>query len=352
MPIAVEHVSRSRLETLDLDKAGFGREFSDHMLVADFHNGAWEPARIQPFGNMSLSPVCSGLHYGQSIFEGTKAFRAEDGRVTLFRLEDHLHRINRSAERLGMEKIPAELFLGGIRQLVALDKAWVPKAPYSQLYIRPLLFANAEILGVRAAEDFRFLVFTSPANAYYTAPLNVFVEAHEVRAVRGGVGNAKTAGNYARTMAKGKAVAQHGFNVVLWLDGVSRSYLNEFSTMNVFVVLGGTVITPPLDAGTILEGITRASAITILRDAGYAVEERDVSIEEVIQGAKNGALTELFGTGTAAVVSRAESFTYQGETYKLPPVEGFEVANTVQNTLRGIRTGALPDPYGWVEYVD
>lgn len=347
--LPVERTQASRLEAVDFQNLVFGSVFSDHMLVADYDGENWH-ARIQPYGPLQLSPSFSGLHYGQSIFEGMKAYRTAKGNVAIFRPDAHHARLNRSAERLCMPQIPEELFMQGLQQLLSLDGDWTGPEVGGQLYIRPIYFATDSYLGVRPSQTYRLIIFTCPVNAYYTEPVNVFVEETEVRAAPGGVGNAKMAGNYARTMKIGRKKKAEGYHVVLWLDANVHQFVEEYSTMNAFFVADGTVITPKLK-GTILEGITRNSALKLLRDNGYPVEERDLSIEELLSLHKENKLSEAFGTGTAAVVSPVAKIQYRDTTITFTNPGEWPVANFIKTRLTDIRKGLAEDPYGWMHTV-
>jgi branched-chain amino acid aminotransferase len=347
--IAIQPVSHSRIEQVNFDELTFGTVFSDHMFVVDWDRGVWKQPRIIPYGMMSLSPSFSALHYGQTIFEGMKAFRAEDNSINLFRPYDHLNRLNRSAQRLSMPDVPADLFIQGLRELVTLDKDWIPEG--GSLYIRPIYFATDEVLGVHDSETYRLVIFTSPVKQYYSKPLRVKVVNNHVRATEGGIGYVKTAANYARSLYSSKKAKEEGFNVVLWLDAVNRKYIEEYSTMNAFFVIDGITVTP-IPSGTILEGITRDTVIRLLNDASYLVTERDISILEVFEAGKNGRLQEAFGTGTAAVAAPVEMMEFNGKEIQLAPHENWKIMNYVKNKLDAIRTGKEADIYEWLMKVN
>lgn len=346
--VPVHRVAHSRLQEVDFLNLPFGTVFTDHQFVADFDGNSWTQPRVEPFGEMHISPAFSGLHYGQSIFEGMKAYRDANGHIQVFRPEAHLDRLNRSADRLCMPEIPYELFLEGLRTMVQEDADWVPKEVGSQLYIRPIYFATDPFLGVRPSSQYRLMILACPVGAYYKEPVRVFVTDKYVRAASGGVGNVKMAGNYARTLKISKEKAQQGFHVVLWLDAVRRTNIEEFSTMNAFFVIGDVVITPRI-TGTILEGITRDSALTLLREGGFKVEERDISIQEVMSAGRNGLLKEAFGTGTAAVVSPVAMLHYDDEDVTLPDYSEWRAAPYIAEHLRAIRIGTEPDRHNWLE---
>jgi branched-chain amino acid aminotransferase len=348
LPIRLQPImGESRATSFDVNTAPFGSVFTDHMLLAHYSGQQWHDASIQPFGNLNLSPALSALHYGQSIFEGMKAFRDANGQLQIFRIEAHLDRLNRSAERLAMPPVPPQLFLEGLRKLVNMDDAWVGAEQGSQLYIRPLLFATDDMLGVHVSERYILAVMCCPVGAYYKNPVRVFVTEEFTRAAAGGVGFVKMAGNYARTMKLGQEAKANGYDVVLWLDAQERAFVEEFSTMNAFFVIGDTVVTPKL-GGTILEGITRDSALTLLRDGGFRVEERPISIHEIMTAGQNGTLNEAFGTGTAAVVQPVASLAFQGNEVDIPDYSTWKAGPYIADHLRDMRIGATPDTYGWL----
>ncbi|MBX3103305.1 MAG: branched-chain amino acid aminotransferase [Bacteroidetes bacterium] len=349
--IGVEKTAHSRLGEKDFTQLPFGSVFSDHMFVVNYADGQWQNPRIMPFGDVSMSPSISAIHYGQSIFEGMKAYRDKAGRVNIFRIKDHLVRLNRSAERLCMPQIPEDVFTEGLKQLVALDQNWVPTTAGSALYLRPIFFATDTQIGVRPSSTYALYIITNPANAFYTQPVKVWVESNFARASEGGVGYVKTAGNYARSMLASQQAKELGFDVVLWLDAQSRRFVEEFSTMNAFFVMDDFVVTPRLNS-TILAGITRDSIITLLKDEGITVFERDISIEEVMQAGREGQMKEVFGSGTAAVVMPVASITYEGQTLQLQDSRSWKLMNHVSQKLAGIRAGELPDTYGWLTYLD
>ena len=345
--IAITRTAESRLEGLDFDALPFGKVFSDHMFVVDFVGGRWQDARIVPYGPMSIEPSNMALHYGQAVFEGMKATKTADGRAMLWRPEQHSRRINASARRLAMPELPESMFLAGLNRLVDLDKGWVPPAEGSALYIRPFMFATDCSVGVRPSTTYRFVIFTCPVGPYYTKPVKLIAETHYVRAVAGGVGEAKAAGNYAAAMLPALIAQQKGYDQVLWLDAKEFKYIQEVGTMNIFFVIDGTVVTPAT-TGAILRGITRNSMLHFLEEAGYPVETRPLSIDEVVAAHKAGTLSEVFGTGTAAVVSHVESILYLDYEITLPPVAEREVGPWLKNQINGIRSARIPDSHGWL----
>ena len=346
----IERVVASRRGTLDLATTAFGTVMSDHMFVAEYADGAWGAARIVPYGPLPLLPSISGLHYGVSVFEGLKAHRGPAGEILVFRAPDNARRMSRSAERLAMVPVPEPLFLDGLEQLLRLDQRWVPEASEGALYIRPLLFSTDPQLRPQPASRFAFVILTSPFAAYFAAPVDVYVGERYVRAFPGGTGDVKPGGNYAPALLADREAAQHGCSSVLWLDGIHRTYVEECGVMNVFFVLGDSVVTPEL-GGTILPGIQRDSVITMLRDRGVAVEERPISIHDLVSAHDRGELREAFGTGTAATVSHLRSLRYRDRHLVLPPVEQRTIGPAIRRALVDVATGRAPDPHGWVTQV-
>jgi branched-chain amino acid aminotransferase len=347
MDISVKKTKESRVNQLDQDNIQFGKLYSDHMLVAHYENGAWLPAEIVPFGNLSLNPATTFMHYGQAIFEGVKAYKDSEGNASIFRPEDNMKRFNRSAERMGMPSVPEELFVEGMQQLIDLDRDWIPQADGSSLYIRPFMFATDEFIGVKPAEKFTFMIITSPAGLYYAKPVSIYVHDKYVRAFPGGIGFTKAAGNYGATMFPTAEVRKMGYDQILWMDGLEHKYVQEIGTMNFFVVIGDKVLTPNL-GDTILEGVTRDSVITLLKAKGITVEERPVSIDEIVAAYKAGTLKEAFGTGTAASISRIGDMTYQDLKMELPAIKEDDIASTLKKELNDIRYSRTPDTHGWL----
>lgn len=345
--VRVRRVAESRLPQVDLANVPFGRVYSDHMLSARCEDGVWDEPEIVPFGDISLHPATAVLHYAQAIFEGMKAHLTDDGTPVLFRPEKNWRRMNRSARRMVMAEVPEEIFLGGIRELVRLDREWIPANEHGSLYIRPFLFASDPYIGVSPSREYRFYVMTAPVGAYYEGSVSLYVTRKWIRAAEGGIGEAKAAGNYSASYYGMKEAREHGCDNVLWLDSREHRFVEECGTMNMMFVIGDRVVTPPL-GGTILPGITRDSAIQLLRDQmGRTVEERPVSIEEVAGAGEAGTLHECFGVGTAAVVTPVARLTGGGVEVRLP--EETPLQDELRDRLTGIRLGRRPDPYGWVD---
>jgi branched-chain amino acid aminotransferase len=347
MDILITKAGTSKLHELNFDDLPFGRYFSDHMLEADFENGEWKNIEIKPYQPLLLSPSVAALHYGQAIFEGIKAYSSPDGNGYIFRPHDNFKRFNISAERMEMPTVPEEIFMEGMRQLVALDKSWIPSRKDHSLYIRPLMFSSDEMIGVRPSESYKFLIIMSPCGPYYSAPMRIYVEEKYVRAVQGGVGFAKTAGNYAAAMQATAEAKKQGYDQVLWTDAFEHKYVQEIGTMNVFFIIGDKAITPDLEQGTILNGVTRQSAITLLKEMGLNVEERPLSINEIIDAYKAGLLHEVFGTGTAATISMIKELRYKDFVMDFD-VENWKISSTLKKWLDDIRESRREDKYGWM----
>jgi branched-chain amino acid aminotransferase len=334
--------------SLDLARIPFGTVYSDHMLCAAYEHGAWREPELRPYGPLALAPSISALHYGLSIFEGQKAHRSPDGGLLLFRPRDNAERFARSAARMAMPAVPEPMYVDGIRSLVRRDAAWVPAGSDGALYIRPLLFSTDESIRVKPGERFLFVVFTCPFGAYYSGAVDLLVTERYVRAFPGGTGEIKPAGNYGSTLVAEAEAREAQCTTVMWLDGREHRFVEECGVMNVFFVVDDRVVTPTL-GGTILPGITRDSVIALLRDAGVTVEERRISIDEIVRAHAEGRLRECFGTGTAATVSHVGRIRYRGQDRVLPPVGERTVGPTVRERLVAIMTGQAPDPFGWLD---
>lgn len=329
---------------------GFGKIFTDHMFVMEYENGAWGNARIQPYAPFTLDPSTAVFHYAQAVFEGTKAYKNEKGEIRLFRPRDNFLRMNDSGDRICIPPLDVDFVLDCLVKLVLMEKDWIPTAPGTSLYIRPSIIAVDNTLGVHAAHKYIFFIILSPVGAYYAhglEPVGLYVEQEYVRASKGGTGHHKVAGNYAASLKGGEKAIALGYDQVMWLDAKEHKYVEEVGSMNIFFVLGGKVVTPAL-VGSILPGITRRSIIELLKSEGAEVEERLVSIQEVIDGIGTGACSEIFGTGTAAVVSPVGHVGYNGKDYTVNGGKMGEISRKAYDELTGIQTGRLPDPFGWV----
>lgn len=345
--IDIQKVENSRVDAIDFNNLNFGREFSDHMFVMDYADGKWGTPKIMPFGNMSTHPATSALHYGQSIFEGMKAYRNKENDAFLFRPEMNIKRMNISCERMCMPEIPEEIFMEALKALVTIDKAWIPDTDDGSLYIRPFMYATDEYVGIKPSENYRFVIFTCPVGGYYSEPVKVKLETEYTRAAKGGVGQAKTAGNYAASLYPAKLAQQQGYHQLLWTDGVSHEYIEESGTMNVCFMIDGKLVTPAEDTDTILKGITKRSVIEVAKHWGIEVEERKVKVAEIIEAIENGSLTEMFGAGTAATIAHISVLGANGKDYVLPAVENREFSNKVGKFLNDLKNGRIEDPFGW-----
>ena len=345
--INITKVERSKLKDINLENIPFGKYFTDHMLEVDFEDGEWKNAEIKPYQPLLLDPSTAALHYGQAIFEGVKAYKNADGDAFIFRPLDNFKRFNISAERMQMPQVPEEIFMEGMRQLIELDKNWIPQQEDHSLYIRPFMFSSDEMIGVRPSDNYKFMIILSPTGPYYSAPMRIYVEEHFVRAAPGGVGYAKAAGNYGAAMYATAQAKSKGYDQVLWTDAFEHKYVQECGTMNVFFIIGNTAITPGLEAGTILAGVTRDSTITLLREMGFNVQERQLSIDDIIDAHKAGILYEVFGTGTAATISLIKELRYKDYVMEFD-VDSWKTAPAVKNQLNAIRYGQAVDNHGWM----
>ncbi len=345
--IKITKIEKSRVSDFDFNNMPpFGSAFTDHMFVADYIDGKWQNFEIKPLENLSLHPANLTLHYGQTIFEGMKAFLTNDDKPILFRPEMHAKRINRSAHRMSMPDIPEDVFIDAVKALVGLEVNWIPKAVGSALYIRPLMFAMDAVVGVKPSKTYKFIILTLPSGPYYNRPLSLKAETKFVRAVKGGIGEAKTAGNYGASLYPFQLAKKEGYDQIMWLDGIHRKYVQEIGTMNIFFVIGDTVVTPKLD-GAVLAGITRDSIITLLKSKGYKVEDKLLSIDELIEAYDKGELKEVFGSGTAAIVAKINKLAIKEKIMNFD-VDKYEIANFVQNYINKVRKGDIKDEFGWI----
>lgn len=345
--IKISKTPHSRIAECDFDNIQFGTIFSDHMFRCDYEDGEWQQAQILPYGPITLAPSLSALHYGQSIFEGMKAFKNQVNEPQLFRPLDNWKRLNISAKRMAMPEVPEEIFMQGLKALVDIDRNWIPTKEGSALYIRPFLFATDDFVGVRPSRNFTFIIFTCPVNSYYPKPIKVLIEEGYVRASKGGVGFAKAAGNYGASMLPTLEAQQKGFDQIIWTDGLTHELVEESGTTNLFFVINGKVLTPNLH-DTILNGITRDSCIKVLAHNGIPVEQRQITVSEIIEAAEKGLLDDAFGTGTAALIAKIDAISFRGNTYQLPPADQRKISNLLYRQLEDIRTSAIDDPFGWV----
>lgn len=348
LDIKVKQTTDSQLSKVNWEVLPFGKVFSDHMLVMDYNNGEWQTPEIVPFGDLNLHPATSAIHYGQSIFEGLKAYRNKDNEIVIFRPDMNAKRFKESCKRMCMPEFPEDLFLQCIEKLVALDHEWIPKKEGYSLYIRPFLFATDDYIGIKPSDSYKFMIFTCPVGSYYSEPLSVKIEEKYTRAAEGGVGRAKTAGNYAASLYPAKLGKDQGFHQLVWTDAKTHEYIEESGTMNIMFVIDGKLVTPSENTDTILPGITKRSVVELAKQWGMEVEERQVSVKEIISAAKDGSLTEVFGAGTAATIAQIEKIGYRDEIIELPNVADREFSNKVFHYLDNIKLGHEPDSNEWI----
>lgn len=354
MDLQILPIAEKKPGIADESKLVFGKQFTDRMFIMEYDGGrGWHSARIAPYGPFVLDPAALVFHYAQEIFEGLKAFRREDGSLALFRPRDNFERFNRSARRLCMPEVDVDFMLQSLKELIRLEADWVPRSAGTSLYIRPTMIATEPVLGVKPAEKYLCYIILSPVGAYYKGgvnPVKIWISDEYVRVAPGGTGEAKTGGNYAASLYASTDAARKGFDQVLWLDAVHRKYVEEVGSMNICFLYDGKVVTSPLK-GTILDGITRRSILALVKEMGIEVEERALSIDEILDGAANGRLKEAFGTGTAAVVSPVGQFTFRDRTVSLGGGKAGELTLKLYDTLTGIQYGRIPDNHGWVEMI-
>lgn len=341
----IRKTERSRISEVDFSNIPFGKVYADHMFVADFKDGAWQDMRIEPYADLSISPANATLHYGQSVFEGLKAYKNKEGEILVFRPEANAKRMIVSAERMCIPPISEEFFMSAMTELLKLDSAWVPNEPGTSLYIRPVVFADDPYVGIRPSVTYKFLIFTAPVGAYYSEPVNVKIETKYTRAVAGGVGYAKTAGNYAASLYPALQAQKEGYHQLIWTDGQTHEFIEEAGTMNLLFLINDTLITAPT-GDSILDGITRDSVLTLAKDWGMKVEEKRLSVKELEESLKKGEVKEAFGAGTAATIAKIHKIGYNGVDYVLP--EEKPLADKLYDTLDKIKLGEIDDPHGWV----
>lgn len=345
--IKVNLTTSSNLPKVDWDNLPFGKVFSDHMLTMDFTDGKWSEPIISPFANLSLHPSVSVMHYGQTVFEGMKANRRNNGDVVLFRPDMNAQRFVESCERMCMPTIPVEVFVECVRKLVEVDKNWIPNKEGFSLYIRPFMFAMDEGVGVKPSDTYKFMIFTCPVGAYYSKPVDVKIEEKYTRAAAGGVGRAKTAGNYAASMYPAKIIQDQGFNQAIWTDAITHEYIEESGVMNVVFQINDTLVTPSEDSDTILRGITKRSVVELAKHMGIKVEERRVKVQEVVDAYRNGSLKDAFGAGTAATIAHIQRIGFRDEIFTLPSIESRELSLEIKKRLDDMKSGVGEDPFGW-----
>lgn len=343
----IQKTTDSRIASFDPDNVGFGTVFTDHMLICEYENGAWGEPKIMPYGPLPFTPAMSAINYGQACFEGMKAYKDESGEVYLFRPDKNFARINKSATRLAMPEVPEEVFIGGLKALIDLDREWVPFGEGKSLYIRPLIFATEEALKAKMSSKYMFAIVCTPTQSYYTAPVSVKISDYYSRAASGGVGSAKAAGNYAGSFYPTKLANEEGFEQIIWTDDATHEYFEESGTMNVMVRIGDTLLTPKT-SDKILDGVTRDSILKLAEKRNYKVEVRDVSVKEVVEAYRNGTLKEAWGVGTAVVTTTFKAIGYKDQIMELPqlsPEESF--ALTLKKDLIDIQTNKIEDNFNW-----
>lgn len=348
LALPITKVQNSRLAETDFSNLVFGRTISDHMFVADYKDGEWSDPRIEPYLPLSLNPANATLHYGQSIFEGMKAYRNDDGKILVFRADANWNRLNESAERMCMPNLPKEIFMEGLTQLINLERDWVPTAKGASLYVRPFMFATDDYIGVKPSDTYKFIILTCPVGSYYSKPVSVKVETTFTRATEGGTGAAKTAGNYAASLYPAREAQKAGYDQLLWTDGKSHSRIEESGTMNVMFKIDGKLITAPTNTGTILKGITRDSVIQLAKSWNEPLEERFLTVLELEQALTDGTLEEAFGTGTAATIAHIQRINVNNKDYILPAKSEEAFSNRVLAELDGIKYGHIADTRDWV----
>lgn len=346
LDIKIAKADQTRLSVTDFSQLPFGKVFTDHMFTADYEDGEWKNLQILPYGPILMSPAISALHYGQAIFEGLKAYRQPNGGISVFRADKNFERFNKSAARMSMPSIPEEIFMQGLAALINIDEKWVPSQDDYALYIRPVMFATDPYLGVKASDTYKFALLTTPTGPYYSKALKVKIETEFTRADEGGVGFAKTAGNYARSLYPFEEAKKEGYDQLIWTDSINHEYIEEAGTANLIFVIDGKLVTPSVRS-TVLDGVTRDTIIKLAKAAGVEVEERRVSVKEVVEGIESGSLTEAFAAGTAATVTQIGEIGYLGKTYKLTDSATRTISNGIAKKLNDIRYGLAPDEFGW-----
>jgi len=351
----ITRAEKTRIFDIDWKNLRFGVYFSDHMFISEYKGGKWDEGKIVPYGPIPFEPAMCTLHYGQTIFEGLKAFKSKNGGVNVFRPDMNAHRLNTSAERVCIPAFDVNTFLDAVVELIKVDKDFIPKTRGHSLYIRPVVFGTSNFLGVHPSDEYMHIIMTSPVASYYPEGLNpvkIMVSSEYVRAVRGGLGSAKTAANYAASLLAGKKAKEAGFSQVLWLDAVTRDFIDEVGAMNIMFVIGDELVTPPLDHGTILNGVTRNSVLTLAKEWGMKVSERPITVDEVFEAQRKGDLREVFGTGTAAVISPVGILSYRGHNIVINNMAIGHISQKLYDTITGIQYGELEDKYGWNLHID
>lgn len=347
LQIDIHQIEKSRIDTVDFDNLVFGRSFADHMLMVDYKDGEWQTPQILPYGPISYSPAMMSLHYGQAIFEGMKAYKNADGEILVFRPEENWKRLNKSAVRMCIPEIPEDIFMEGLSQLLRLDAAWIPAKEGCSMYIRPFMFSTDEYVGVSPSKTYKFMIFNCPVGAYYSKPLRVRVETQYIRAAHGGVGFSKNAGNYGGSLYPTKLAMDAGYDQIIWTDAATHTFVEEAGTMNLLFVIDGALVTAPT-GDTILDGITRKSVLQVAKEWGMEIQERQLSVKELVEGIQSGKVTEAFGAGTAAVIAPISTIGYEGVDYQLPERTEDAFSKKVYAEINDVRLGKKADTRGWV----
>lgn len=343
----VERVKKSKVTETDFGNLQFGRVFSDHMFIAEYADGKWGKAKIQPYQNLSISPASCVFHYGQAIFEGLKAYRSTKGEIVLFRPDQNHLRLNKSALRMCMPEVPKHFFIEGLKQLIDIDRNWIPEGDDLSLYIRPFLIADEAFLGVKPSSRYKFMIITSPTSTYYTGAVKVKVENHYSRACQGGIGAAKAAANYAASIFPATQAQKQGYHQLIWTDANEHKYIEECGTMNIMFVINGTLITPSIERDTILPGITRASILQLAKKWNMNIEERRISVDEVLAAIKNNSLEEAFGVGTAATIAPFSNIGIGENDYELSDFNSWKFSNKAKDYLDQVKRGTQEDEFNW-----
>ena len=347
MNIKLSKVKSSKISKVDFSDLGFCKYYTDHMFVCEYENNDWKNFRIIPFQDLNLSPACTTLHYGQTIFEGLKAYKNEKDEILIFRPDKNAKRFNSSAERMCMPSLPEKYFINSIEELLKIEKDWVPKGEENSLYIRPLMFAIDPYIGIKPADKYLFIIICGLAGGYYSEPVNVKIETEYTRAVKGGVGYAKTAANYAAALYPAVQAQKEGFHQLIWTDGKEHNFVEESGTMNLFFVIDNKLITPPL-GDTVLDGVTRDSIISVCPELDIDIEIRKVSVKEIIDALGNGSMTEAFGAGTAATIAPIKTIAFQSKKYNLPDNNKLSFSKKILDYLNNLKFGKIDDKFDWV----
>ena len=343
----IQLTEKSTFNDIDWDNLAFGKTFSDHMFSMDYENGAWVNGKVMPFQPIPMHPAMSAIHYGQSIFEGLKAYKSKNGQINIFRPELNAVRFAESAKRMCMPEVPESIFLEAIKTLIEVDRNWVPEADGYSLYIRPFMFATDHLIGIKPSDSYKFMILTSPVGVYYSELVRVKIEESYTRAAIGGVGRAKAAGNYGASLLPAKQCQLEGFHQLVWTDAIEHKYIEESGTMNIVFQIDGKLISPSEDADTILRGITKRTLIELAKEWGIEVEERRVTVEEIISAVRAGKLEDAFGAGTAATIAQIDIIGFRDEKLQLPPIETRQLSNRIKAYLDDVKYGKIEDIYGW-----